>query len=135
MTLRTFTFLLLLVALVATRLLDVHFHLPPASSTEAPHLVAQTLIEAHHHEGEADHGHIASHLFEGEADEDSGAGLLAKVNGGVVLLASLLLFAWLLLSWRRVAALPLSAYCSDAPPRPRRWAGLAPPSQAPPLQV
>ncbi|MES2883831.1 MAG: hypothetical protein V4709_03445 [Pseudomonadota bacterium] len=133
MNIRLCTILLLLVAIFATRLLDVHFHLPPKASTEAPHLVALTLIEAHHHAGEADHGHIAGHLYEGETDEDSGAGLLAKVNGGIVLLVPLL-FGLLLLSWRLSAALPLPAYRSDVPPRPRRWAGLAPPSQAPPLQ-
>lgn len=134
MNLRLCTILLLLVALFATQLLDVHFHLPPKVSGEAPHLVALTLIEAHHHADEPDHGHVASHLFEGEADEDSGAGLLAKLNGGIVLLMPLLL-GLLLLTWRLVAALPLSAYRGESPPRPRRWAGLAPPSQAPPLQA
>ena len=134
MNLRLCTILLLLVALFSTRLLDVHFHLPPTTSSEAPHLVASTLIEAHHHADEPDHGHVASHLYEGEADEDSGTGLLAKVNGSIVLWVPLLL-GLLLLAWQLATALPLSAYRSDAPPRPRRWAGLAPPSQAPPLQA
>lgn len=134
MTVRNCTFILLLGVLLATRLLDVHFHLPPKASSEAPHLVALTLIDEHQHADAPDHGHVASHLYEGEADEDSGAGLLAKVSGGSVLLVPLL-FGLLLLSWRLAATLPLPAYRSDSPPRPRRWAGLAPPSQAPPLQA
>ncbi|MES2684601.1 MAG: hypothetical protein V4650_13860 [Pseudomonadota bacterium] len=119
-------------ALVATRLLDVHFHLPPKTSSEAPHLVALTLIEAHHHEGEADHGHIASHLYEGETDEDGSTGLLPKVSSGMVLIAPLLL-GFLLLTWRMAASLPLPARVNGSPPRPRRWARFVPPSQAPPL--
>lgn len=125
MNLRNCTFILLLMALLATRLLDVHFHLPPRVSGEAPHLVALALVEAHHHGNTPDHGHIAQHLYEDEQDE--GAGLLAKLSSGVVLFVPLLL-GLLLLTWRTAASLPLPACCSAAPPRPRRWAYLAPPS-------
>ena len=134
MNLRNGTFILLLVALLATRLLDVHFHLPPKVSGEAPHLVALTLIKAHHHAEEPDHGHIAAHLYEGEADEDEGAGLLAKASVNVMLLLPLL-FGLLLLSWRLATTLPASACTDDSPPRPRHRVRLAPPSQAPPLQA
>lgn len=134
MKLRICTTLLLLVALLATRLLDVHFHRPPASSSEAPHLVALTLIKAHHHAGEADHGHIAAHLYEGEADEDKGTGLLGKVSASTLAFVPLLL-GLLLLTWRLAASPPLLPRAFESPPRPRRWARLAPPSQAPPLQA
>ena len=134
MNLRKCTFLLLLVALIATRLLDVHFHLPPASSAEQPHLVAQTLIAVHHHADEADHGHIAAHLYEGEADEDKGTGLLGKVGSSTLAFVPVLL-GLLLLSWRLAASRPLLPRTTESPPRPRQWARLAPPSQAPPLQA
>ena len=132
MNLRICTALLLLVALLATRLLDVHFHLPPKVSGETPHLVALTLVKAHHHAGEADHGHLAAHLYEGEADKDESTGLLAKASvHGVLMLP--LLFGLLLLSWRLVTALPASGRSDDPPQRRRHHAHLAPPSQAPPL--
>lgn len=134
MTFRNCTFILLLGVLLAARLLDVHFHVPPKVSGEAPHLVALTLIKAHHHADEPDHGHIAQHLFEGEQDEDEGTGLLAKVGSSPVFFLPVL-FGLLLLGWRRATAQPASAYKNDSPPRPRHRAHLAPPSQAPPLSL
>jgi hypothetical protein len=132
MSFRPLTVLLLLCALVATRLLDAHFHLPPKASGEAPHLVAALLIDAHEHAQAPDHGHIASHLYEDEVDEEHGEGLLAKLASSMLLWVPVLL-AFLLLSWRPAALLQLPARGGESPPRPRRRALLAPPSQAPPL--
>lgn len=129
---RICTVFLLLLALLATRLLDVHFHLPPTSSSETPHLVAVALVEAHQHDGAPDHGHIASHLYEGEADEDAGTGLLAKLGSSAMVIAPVLLGLFLLL-WRTDIVSRLSLTAFESPPRPRRWARQSPPSQAPPL--
>lgn len=123
--------LLLLATLLATRLLDVHFHLPAQASQEAPHVVATALIEAHQHDNEPDHGHLAAHLYEGETDDREGAGLLTKLNAGPVLLLALLLGS-VLPFWPRATALLLPRRADDSPPPTRRWARLAPPSQAPP---
>ena len=133
MKIRICTAVLLLVTLLATRLLDVHFHLPPQSSSETAHVVALAFIQVHQHDGEADHGHIASHLYEGEMDEDEGAGLLSKASFTALIFVPLLL-ALLVLAWRIAASLPLPQRHTD-PPRPRRWARKAPPSQAPPIQA
>lgn len=130
---RVCTAIFLLVTLLATRLLDVHFHLPPQSSSETAHVVALAFIQVHHHDGETDHGHIASHLYEGEMDEDEGAGLLGKASFSAVIFAPLL-FALLVLTWRIATSLPVRERHSD-PPRPRRWARRVPPSQAPPIQA
>ncbi len=126
---RTCIVICLLASLLATRLLDVHFHLPAATSGESPHLV--TLIEAHQHEGEPDHGHIAGHLYEGETDEDEGAAILAKLVSTLTLCLPLLL-AWLWLA-RRSTAFTLLPCASEVRQRPRRWPRFAPPSQGPPL--
>lgn len=123
--------LILLATLLATRLLDVHFHLPAQASQEAPHVVATALIEAHQHNNEPDHGHLAAHLYEGETDEGEGAGLVAKLNAGAVLLLALLLSGVLPL-WPRTTALRLPRRADESPPPTRRRAHLAPPSQAPP---
>lgn len=132
---RPCTVLFLLVVLLAARLLDVHFHLPSPTSGEAPHLVALTLIQAHHHADEADHGHIASHLFEGEADEGKGTGLLGKPGSSSSLMLPFVLVTFALLAWldSRARPLPLPA---PPPARTRRQAHNAPPpSQAPPLSI
>lgn len=121
----------LLAVLLAARLLDVHFHLPPKASGEGAHVEALALIEAHRHGDEPDHGHIAGHLYEGEADETEGAGLLAKISLAALFVP--LLLGLLLLAWRISARSLRLPRVDESPPRRRRWARLAPPSQAPPL--
>jgi len=122
---------LLLLVLLATRLLDVHFHRPALASDETPHLAALALIESHHHEGESDHGHLAAHLYEGEVDDGESAGLFPQSKASALWLLALLL-PGLSLLWPRSLASPLPVRRDESPPRPRRWARLAPPSQAPP---
>lgn len=134
MKLRTGAVFCLLAVLLAARLLDVHFHLPPKTAGETVHAVVLTLIETHQHGAEPGHGHLAGHLYEGETDETQDDGLLAKTSLLTVLLLPLLL-GFLLRAWRAGSALRLPARANESPPRPRRWAYLAPPSQAPPPHV
>lgn len=134
MTSRIHLLFLLLGALLATQVLGVHFHMPSAATGTPGHVAAATLINAHQHAGQPDHGHVAAHLYENEQDESEGMGLFAQL-GFALLLGAALLLGFLRLASRLENALPAHARCRDAPTPPRRiWASLSPPSQAPPFR-